>query len=54
LSVSLGLHNSVNVGRLGSEQESKGIVGSVSLGSVDITNNGWNMLPYLNGELKQV
>jgi hypothetical protein len=54
LSVSLGLHNSVNVGRLGSEQESKGIVGSVSLGSVDITNNGWTMLPYLNGELKQV
>jgi len=54
LSVSLGLHNSVNVGRLGSEQESKGIVGSVSLGSVDVTNNGWTMLPYLDGELKQV
>ena len=54
LSVSLGLHNSVNVGRLGSEQESKGIVGSVSLGSVDITNNGWTMLPFLDGELKQV
>jgi hypothetical protein len=54
LSVSLGLHNSVNVGRLGSEQESKGIVGSVSIGSVDITNNGWSMLPYLDGELKQV
>jgi len=54
LSVSLGLHNSVNVGRLGSEQESKGIVGSVVLGSTDLTNNGWTMLPFLDGELKQV
>ena len=54
LSVSLGLHNSVNVGRLGSEQESKGIVGSVMMGSTDVTNNGWTMLPFLDGELKQV
>ena len=53
LSVSLGLHNSDNVGRIGSEQESKCVVGFVLLGAVEVTNNGRTMQPFLNGELKQ-
>jgi hypothetical protein len=31
-----------------------GLVGNVSVGSTDITNNGWVQRPFLTGEILQV
>eukprot|EP01133_Synstelium_polycarpum_P008051 gene8051-9460_t len=36
------------------ELYNRGIQGSVSLDDVDITNNGWSMRPFLQGEIQQI
>ena len=54
LSGSLGLNNLFNYNQPGTNQEKKGIVGSVTLAGQSITSNGWQHRAFLTGELLQV
>ena len=51
LSSTLGVDNGMSVGSTG---KLKGIVGSVKIGPLDLTNQPWSMRPYLAGEVSQI